>query len=653
MYKELLFQSQNERGVFLYTIGEGRDASYLTKTASSSFHPQIAAYIESAKPIEGKTQVLLTSLGAGEYWGSNVNGDYFPQDALKHFGKDYGHKTFEYYAKVYKHHVNKDPKKSYGDVLLSVWNDQMKRVELVVTVDHAKAPDLIERINNGEHPEVSMGCKVPYDVCSICGNKAKTRAQYCDHLRYSMNKVPPGENKKAYAINLHPKFFDISFVLVGADRIAKVLKKIASVPSAMPSMEKQAFGLTKAKVAARKKAEIEKQVPSNTEPNTVKIIDEMGDRHSEILRSHEKPIPKKIILRITSTGAPGPSFLNKVLSTITSAGIAPKPREFQTIALRCLGKPDLAEEYERSNNFFNPFGPVPRSSFENFSRQMRVEPELMDNDILKSLIPILANRSYARPHLSKRVIHIIKLGAAGEEPEDLGGSSNNSLPLMGALTALYLAYGKKFPESLGKIDKYITKNPMLAIALGAAAAGAAQTGLALTGRNVKGKYDFNPDKKPTPNLSWSDRINQFNSKPLTKTSSPLALKLFGGVPAIYAMSGAKKVQKAQNPYENEGLISKAFRKYPMELSTALVASHFLKKPKLSELPGMGKKLFKSVFTKKGELSDDIKSHMLYTLAFPGKSMVTRGVSMMTDLGIMKAMENAFSSKKNKVGGYKQ
>jgi len=644
MYKELVFQSQNEKGIFLYTIGEGRDASYLTKTASSSFHPQIANYIENAKPIEGKTQVLLTSLGAGEYWGSNVNGDYFPQDALKHYGKDYGHKTFEYHAKVYKHHINKDPKKSYGDVLLSVWNDQMKRVELVVTVDHEKAPDLIERINNGEHPEVSMGCKVPYDVCSICGNKAKTRAQYCDHLRYSMNKVPPGHNKKAYAINTLPKFFDISFVLVGADRIAKVLKKIASVPSESPQMNKFAFGLSKAKVAAKKEAEIEKIVPSNTEPNTVKALEDLGERGSEILRAHEKPIPRNIIIKITSTSTPGPSFLNKVLSTITSAGILPKPREFQNIALRCLGKPDLADDFERSNIVFDPEQEVPRSNFETFSNQLRIDPHLMDNNILNSLLPIMADRSYARPHLSNRVIRIVKLGSQQMAPEKEERSPVPLLPVMGALTALYIAYGKKSPEALSKVDQFITKNPLFAAALGATAVGMAQGGIALGGRKQKGKYDFNPDKGQSPNLSWSERINLFNQKPMAKTSAPLALKLFGGVPALYFLSGSQKVKKARNPYEQEGFIGRTIRKYPDLLSAALVGSHFLKKPKFM------KGLSKNILMKTGELSDDMKSNMLFTLAFPGKSMAARSVSMLTDLGIMKAMESAFSNSPKKVGG---
>lgn len=1017
MYKELTFQTYNEKGVFLYTIGEGRDANYLTKTASASFHPQISEYIGNAKPIEGKSQVLLTSLGAGEYWGSNVNGDYFPQEALRHHGKDYGHKTFEYFAKVYKHHINKDPKKSYGDVILAVWHERMKRVELIVTIDHEKAPDLIERINNGEYPEVSMGClkgdakilmsdysmkkikdirsgdmvidasgkisevayphnhehqgtwikptvfgikeieptteehpwkvlpkeqlvckgnkknlsrkqtkctprnhekkgcigcsfiddlrlepiwkradelsigdfvgspipkgqapcketehfvsllglylaegyidssgypsfvvstdevstilsefegvfqfkerkhpesdyasfltiydkelgkklkqyaghkaqekklhpdvmlwdegsqfkllgsylngaggvykgaayfstcnfvlanqihqlllrvgivssvntirhkesnlvkketieyqiwcgtdtsfkleaytrkkglrksqnindkrfiaegylwspivdistedcnetvyniaidsgeydrdsyqingvalhncKVPYDVCSICGNKAKTRAQYCDHLRYHMNKIPPGYNKKAYALNLQPKFFDISFVLVGADRIAKVMKKIAHVP-----MEKTAFGLSNSKIAERKQAEIEKQVPSNTEPNTVKVLEEIGERGGELLHDCEKPIPKQIILKITSTSTPGPSFLNKVLSSLLTAGIKPHVNEFQNIALRALGKPDLAEQFERSRTFFDPAAPISNSLFSRFSNQMQISPELADNDILRSLVPILPERSYIRPHLNKRVIHIVKLANEGNLPSKTkeDRSPLPLLPMMGVLTALYAVYGSKSPEALSKAEKLLAKNPAIAATLGATMVGLTEGGLALKGRSQRGKFDFNPDKGMSPNLSWSERINLFNKNPITKTAKvPLAVKTFAGVPAIYFLSGGQKIRHAQDP-QGEGFLGKTLRKYPDLLSAGLVGSHFFKKPQFF------KNLSKVASEEKvAEFSDDLKSNMLFSLAFPGKSMVARSIGMMTDLGIMKALENAASKRKS-------
>ena len=123
-------------------------------------------------------------MSAGEFYGSNRNGDYFPEGALKEY-----HKTFEALGHVYRHHVNKDPKKSMGRVMFSHYNPEMHRVELILELDRKKSEDILTRLDKGDLPAVSMGCRVPWDECSICGNRAKTRKEYCDHLTKSMNKV--------------------------------------------------------------------------------------------------------------------------------------------------------------------------------------------------------------------------------------------------------------------------------------------------------------------------------------------------------------------------------------------------------------------------------------------------------------------------------
>ena len=70
-------------------------------------------------------------------------------------------------------------------------------------------------------------CKIPYDVCTICGNKAPTRKEYCDHLKYDMNRIDPETGKQAAALNPSPRFFDSSWVLRPADRTGHMLKKVA------------------------------------------------------------------------------------------------------------------------------------------------------------------------------------------------------------------------------------------------------------------------------------------------------------------------------------------------------------------------------------------------------------------------------------------
>ena len=126
---------------------------------------------------------------------------------------------------VVVHNCNKDPDKAVGKVVKAFWNPPMHRVELLIDLDNAKAPDLADRIAAGEYPPVSMGCRVPYDTCNICGNRAPTRAQYCNHLRFQMRDVING--KKVCALNPRPKFFDISWVFRPADPIAFMMKKVA------------------------------------------------------------------------------------------------------------------------------------------------------------------------------------------------------------------------------------------------------------------------------------------------------------------------------------------------------------------------------------------------------------------------------------------
>jgi intein/homing endonuclease len=97
---------------------------------------------------------------------SNINADYFPWNALAHEGDDYGYKTF-LNAHAFQHHKNKDPTRAFGVPVLSVLNHPMKRVELIVRLDRAKAKEeqadgIITRIEAGEFPDVSMGCVPKY-----------------------------------------------------------------------------------------------------------------------------------------------------------------------------------------------------------------------------------------------------------------------------------------------------------------------------------------------------------------------------------------------------------------------------------------------------------------------------------------------------------
>lgn len=252
--KQVQFKGVDSQGnVLCQPILFNRDGS-LEKTAAavemrSKLHPRVQDFVRGIIPTSAGIYILVNALGAGEYWGSNVNGDFFPEKSLIHapsnweqlpfeemrrIGKawDYGFPTFMN-AYPYKHHMNKDPSRAFGRVELAVWNPKMHRVELVIYLDRAlcmqfDAMDVIERIERGEFPDVSMGCKVPFDVCMICGKESKTPNDYCEHAAMMMNKILP-DGRKVCVRNDFPRFFDISIVFIGADKTAKVMAKLAHV----------------------------------------------------------------------------------------------------------------------------------------------------------------------------------------------------------------------------------------------------------------------------------------------------------------------------------------------------------------------------------------------------------------------------------------
>lgn len=183
---------------------------------------EIESFLSTLDPKPGKSYLHINAMGAGEWYGSNKNGDYFPEENLK---KCY--KTFEANGKLFRHHQNKAHSPAYGRVVYAVYNDNLHRVELIVEADKELVQDVESRIAAGEYPKTSMACKTPYDQCYICGNKASSRQEYCSHLRSELNRMYP-DGRKVMALNVGPlSFFDISLVVVPADPTSSVLRKVA------------------------------------------------------------------------------------------------------------------------------------------------------------------------------------------------------------------------------------------------------------------------------------------------------------------------------------------------------------------------------------------------------------------------------------------
>lgn len=190
----------------------------LCKEASSSTQE----YLKNIKSEPGRTKLLALFLGAGEYYSSNRNGDFFAEADLK---KTY--RTFMEYGHVYENHQNKDPAKKKGDIEFATYNTTMHRVEGIMSLINDRCKHILPKIDAGEDIAVSMAAKLKFDKCSICGHESKTFSEYCSHLKNEMNKIYP-DGRKVYAINPDPVFFDQSIVFKPADRCAYVLKKVAN-----------------------------------------------------------------------------------------------------------------------------------------------------------------------------------------------------------------------------------------------------------------------------------------------------------------------------------------------------------------------------------------------------------------------------------------
>lgn len=155
-------------------------------------------------------------VSSGNYYGPNKNGDYFPTEELVEY-----YETFNE-AHPFKNHENKKVENAIGKIFSVRWNPVMKTVEIFKGIDRKLAPSIVRGYEKGHLTDVSMGCKVPYTVCSVCGNKARRQTEFCDHVKnYRMQYLGNGE--RVFEINYAPKFHDSSAVLNGAERVAKAM----------------------------------------------------------------------------------------------------------------------------------------------------------------------------------------------------------------------------------------------------------------------------------------------------------------------------------------------------------------------------------------------------------------------------------------------
>ena len=329
---------------------------------------------------------------------SNNNADAFLE---KDIYDDPCYKTFMS-AKPYLLHNNKNPKFGIGDVIFADYNTKMHRIELISALDRndTKATEIEVKINSGDFPDVSMGCRVTADKCHICGNMAKTRAEYCDHLMNHMLQYwpydkPQTTGKITCAENPNPDFFDQSFVFTRADKSSNVMQKLAYE---MRSGTKPRFLFSadlgealfyklaeEKKDADEKDAEIEKPSPDDITKDIP-----LSKEQKEVLEEDGKElVTKQPDLPIDTLKELAEEEDEDIFSTAGLMGIRIEPKEYTIIRIIRSGQNPAAKALSK--------------------RTIRIEIPKLAADEEIAPMPVRFNHRVAsilRPHLEERSFHI-------------------------------------------------------------------------------------------------------------------------------------------------------------------------------------------------------------------------------------------------------
>lgn len=342
-------------------------------------HDDIAKFVTGLQPKAGHTYLHINAMTAGEFHGSNRNADYFPEDNLKAYYKTFMTSP----AHVFRSHINKDPTRAYGKVIFAVYNDTMHRVELIAECPDELVQDINQRISVGNFPTTSMACKTPWDTCSICGNRARSRQEYCTHLKNELGKLYP-DGRKVFAINDGPlTFFDISIVVRPADVNSSILQKVASDTDIIGSAElAEIEGLTE-KQALSKIAEHKKWGEFIKEINEGIVT--AADKDLSALLDKVQDLPYSLVETLAGFD------INQVLFTMASMGISPSISFLADL----IAKKQYGDGYEGIGDIVEEFiKGIPTSedvSLEHFQEPTEVNPvitsALQPHVIASSLLP--------------------------------------------------------------------------------------------------------------------------------------------------------------------------------------------------------------------------------------------------------------------------
>ncbi len=403
-------------------------------------------YIRTVDPQPGKSIVLVLAMSGSEFYGNNRNGDGFAERPVyingecvlgPHETLPQHHKSFVTHGNNFMHHVNKDPKKAVGNILESFYNDIMHRVELLLGVDNNKASQVVQRIQDGDYPGVSMGCRIKYDICSICGNRAPTRNEYCEHvngkdMRYGMNSLLD-DGRRCFVWNPSPLLFDLSWVFKPADRLGYMLKKVAEEQSPYEIMSADLGIVVKdaeiKRSALDKLSIIDKVVRGDVDAIATDHCDDPSVPGFRLLHQKIKPAIEDRFEPLsdkTISCCAGKPF-GTIFSSLASMGIHPTVIEVYRIICAKVGDepiPQVANALPAMQSaMLESFKDCPTLFTEFLDKTIeRVGPERVDPEIVATAEPEVEKRALYKDYLFRQHVpeHMGFLAPAARiDPEDV------------------------------------------------------------------------------------------------------------------------------------------------------------------------------------------------------------------------------------------
>jgi hypothetical protein len=359
------------------------------------FHKE-QAYISSCnKQLLEQIQWLALSLNLKTTLGLNVHKSYHPSFAP--------HDTNEYILRFFGN----------NNLVLSKYCNKIQAIEkqaqsgkggpyeyndfLLYKIESIESKQYFGSVHNIEVEEDNSyvvdkwavhNCRVPYDICSVCNNKARKLSEYCEHLKTKMGRIL-SDGRKVYAINTMPKFFDLSVVTIPADRTAGFLAKIASADNDLNTSLNTEDIMPSAQIAENLKKESNLESRAELKKRIVAEVEAVSEDPKLLIIKSQKSCSKKTLEKMSEYP------LNEVLSTMLGLRIMPKKEDFMKMALYSIGHSKLAEDLSKSDFDFDVEDSIelPGVSCDNFNEKIA--------GLLKEEVP---HMSLTKPYVIARAL---------------------------------------------------------------------------------------------------------------------------------------------------------------------------------------------------------------------------------------------------------